>query len=544
MADISLIDPYSAQQESIARQRRMAQALQQQAQAPIETPQMPGVLISPYAGLAKVLQGAYGGYQEAEADKEYRALAEEARKNQAEDLAKVFGAARAPARPEIAGQEAVMDMPERIIPGQTISQYGGTLNIPEQIIPKVAYQPAIAPQPARPAGYISPELIADIKDPTARNLALAQLIKQAEPETFIKGSPGDVFFDRSGNRKFSIPAAAGTTTLSSLGKLQAEREAIFAINPKDPRLAELNAAIARETKTEATALSNLGKLQAERAAIAKANPNDLRLTSYDSAIANEIRNVAAERLAWEQKNQGYKQVTVKNKDGSESLMKMDNEGRVTPLIDMAGEAVVSAAPSKKVRVEVTNADGSTKMVLMDESDPKFVEGFATKGPDYVSITEVNSQGQTVVRQVKKDDAILKTGYVKPLDGFLGQLQQAGVPMDRIQNDPKIRDLVDRYFVKTAGGVAPEEAAGFELRKAEVVARLGELGIAIPANIKGLSLSATPGVLGGSQSSSAAPSTPTAALPFSDRPAGSTVGKKVPGKGTEILVNGRVVGYAN
>jgi len=160
-------------------------------------------------------------------------------------------------------------------------------------------------------------------------------------------------------------------------------------------------------------------------------------------------------------------------------------------------------------MDITNPDGSTKTILTDENDPKFKEGFVTKGPEYASITTVNAQGETVVRQVKKDDPILATGYVKPLDGFLGQLQQAGVPMGTIRSDPKIRDLVDRYFVKTAGGVAPEEAAGFELRKAEVVARLGELGIAIPANIKGLSLSATQGVLGGAQSSGSA-TTPTAA----------------------------------
>jgi hypothetical protein len=45
------------------------------------------VLISPYAGLAKVLQGLVGGYQEAEAAKEYKALGEEARKNQADLIA-------------------------------------------------------------------------------------------------------------------------------------------------------------------------------------------------------------------------------------------------------------------------------------------------------------------------------------------------------------------------------------------------------------------------------------------------------------------------
>ena len=334
MADISLIDPYSAQQESIARRRRMAQALQQQAQAPMETPQMPGVLISPYAGLAKVLQGAYGGYQEAQADKEYKALAEEARKNQAEDLAKVFGAVRAPARPEIAGQEAVMDMPERIIPGQTISQYGGTLNIPGQTIPKVAYKPAIEPQPARPAGYISPELIAEIKDPTARNLALAQLIKQAEPETFIKGSPGDVFYDRFGNQKFSIPAAAGSTTLSPLGKLQTEREALRKINPQDPRIAELTAAIEKETK-----------------------------------------NVAAERLAWDQKVQAAKEkepnYTYKEEvdpTGVKSLIKIDSKGVVSEVLNSAGTKVKTDLPPKQNPVAVkTTINGQNVTIYVDPS---------------------------------------------------------------------------------------------------------------------------------------------------------------------------------
>jgi hypothetical protein len=120
----------------------------------------------------------------------------------------------------------------------------------------------------------------------------------------------------------------------------------------------------------------------------------------------------------------------------------------------------------------------------------------------------------LVRYVKKDDQILTKGYVKPLEGFLGQLQQAGVPMNEMRSDPKIMDLVNRYFVKTAGGVAPEDVAGFDLRKAEVVARLRELGIAIPANITGLGLSATPGVLGGAQSASAAaPAPASAALPL-------------------------------
>jgi len=43
---------------------------------------------------------------------------------------------------------------------------------------------------------------------------------------------------------------------------------------------------------------------------------------------------------------------------------------------------------------------------------------------------------------------------------------------------------------------------------------------------------------------AAPAAPTKAVPASQIPAGTTFGKVVPGKGTEVLKNGKVIGYAN
>jgi len=55
MVDINL-SPYTGEQQAIDRRRRMAEAMQQQAMSPIEMPTMPGVQISPYAGLAKMLQ--------------------------------------------------------------------------------------------------------------------------------------------------------------------------------------------------------------------------------------------------------------------------------------------------------------------------------------------------------------------------------------------------------------------------------------------------------------------------------------------------------
>ena len=68
MATVSLIDPYSQQAEEIARRKRMAQALQEQGSQVLEMPTAPGVLISPYAGLAKMLQSGIGAYKEKKAN--------------------------------------------------------------------------------------------------------------------------------------------------------------------------------------------------------------------------------------------------------------------------------------------------------------------------------------------------------------------------------------------------------------------------------------------------------------------------------------------
>ena len=488
MADISLIDPYSAQQESIARQRRMAQALQQQAQAPMETPQTPGVLISPYAGLAKVLQGVYGGYQEAEADKEYKNLVNEARTNQAADFASVIGALSAPGREGVAEQKATQDIPGWTRPlGLDTS---GT-EMFEDVAP-VQGQPAIARQEPIAPGYISPELIASLKDPSMRQFAMAQAMAKLEPKAPISVAPGASLIDaRTLKSVFTAPAAAQRPV--ALG----EGQNLYDSNGK--------LLVTGTPKTTSATPSKLAQLQTEYDAIAAKDKNDPRLEVWKNAIANEVRNVAAERLAWDQKYPGYTQVTRKNPDGSESLLKMDKEGRVTPLIDMADEAVVSAAPVKKIRMDITNPDGSTKTILTDENDPKFKEGFVTKGPNYANITEVNEKGETVIRQVEQNDPILKTGYVKPLEGFFGQLQALGVPIKDWRNNPALSDMVNRYFVKGVGGSDIEAVAGYDLQKMEVLARLAEQGIKVPpAVLDKLNIKATPGLLGGAQFSNAAP----------------------------------------
>jgi hypothetical protein len=66
MPNINL-SPITAEQAAIQRRQKMAEALQQQAQQPLEIPTTPGVQISPLTGLAKVLQGYMGGRAEQQA---------------------------------------------------------------------------------------------------------------------------------------------------------------------------------------------------------------------------------------------------------------------------------------------------------------------------------------------------------------------------------------------------------------------------------------------------------------------------------------------
>jgi hypothetical protein len=466
MATVSLIDPYSQQAEEIAKRKRMAQALQEQGSQVLEMPTTPGVLISPYAGLGKLLQAGIGAYKEKKANEDYAALQTDYRNKFNTQLGEMARLISAPEVKGVAGQKFVADVPAST---RSLGLGFGGDELTEEVA-AIPGQPAIAPVEARPAGYIGAAELEKFDIPEVKQLLMAKYLKQFEPEQVTLGKDQRLL-QRTGGGEFK--ELVGSTATSKAAEPKWEKGVktvdgktlygwydLTAANYKD---SFREGAVPPAGNTKLVEVTRGGKVYYE-------NP--------------EIANVAERQAAAIEKE---------------------------------------AAPVKKVRLEVTAEDGSTKTLLLDETDPRFAEGFAIRGPDYVSITTVNAQGMPEIRQVKKDDAILKTGYVKPLEGFLGQLQAAGVPMDKIRSDPKIMDLVNRYFVKTAGGVAPEDVFGSELRKAEVVARLGELGIAIPANIKGLSLSVTPGPLGGAQSTSAAAPTPAIA--------------KAPPKINDVVVNG-------
>jgi len=174
MADINL-NPYTAESESIAKKRRLAELLQQQSLQPIEMPQQAGVPISPYSGLAKLLNAYVGTKKEQEAVTEQKNLAQQYQKDVATDLASIFRDMRAPAQPGMVMGDDTM-------------------------------------QGARPAGYLDPANLQAMKTPIGQQTYMAQLL--AKPEAPIKASAGDVFFDpRTKQEIFRAPEKSefGTT---------------------------------------------------------------------------------------------------------------------------------------------------------------------------------------------------------------------------------------------------------------------------------------------------------------------------------------------
>ena len=499
MADISLIDPYSAQQESIARQRRMAQALQQQAQTPMETPQTPGVLLSPYAGLAKVLQGVYGGYQEAQADKEYKALVEEARQNQTKDLAAAFSALNTPAIPGVEGKAEVPYEPAQIqqIYGTkpapiTGRGYGFGMQMPDQVIgekiikPEVKFQAGVTAVPGVPAGFISPALLENIKDPTTRNLLLARALKQAEPQQVTLGE-NQRLLERTGGGAFK--ELVGPVTA-------ADKSKIGNVNPSDytpESLAKFSTTqkysdlVLKPTKTEATALSPLGKLQSERAAIAAKNPTDPSLKTYDDAIANEARNVAAERLAWDQKvqeakdkapNYTYKE-EVDPTTGVKSLIKIDNKGVVSEVLNSAGTKVKTEVLKTPAHYSEIEDKGNIVIVDMNlPADQRLAKG-QIKGPIRGNLKQIetnDAEGRPVTRWVDESTLAALGDIPKQYTGLLLEMAQAGQLKKGWESDPRVAGVVRDNLINQSGGITPAKLAELRVRIAESAAKLAYEGV--------------------------------------------------------------------
>ena len=174
MADISftLPSPYQAEQADIARRQKMAEIMQQQAFQPAETFSYGGIQArtSPLTSLAKALQGYVAGKTQRDLIDEQKALGEKAQQQNVSDLTTLFA--------HMKGQEA---LPERA-PATPHDDEGNFM----------PNQPAVA---ARAPGTVDPSLLASLRDPQARQLAMSQLLSQMTPKAPIAVKEGETLID-------------------------------------------------------------------------------------------------------------------------------------------------------------------------------------------------------------------------------------------------------------------------------------------------------------------------------------------------------------
>jgi hypothetical protein len=207
MAAINL-SPLTAEQESLDRRRKMAEAMQQQAILPIEMPTVPGAKVSHLQGFAKLLQGYIAG-------KNLEKAEEEKKQYEADtmgDFAKILrntgkyetipGTPAVPEQtsstvePNIANQnlQAVAARQMTRDPNAPISPFERPIGMDERAqisqLPLQSTQttvtPAVAAVPERKVPLLSPELINDpnfMKTSSGRMMLAQALMAEQERKT-------------------------------------------------------------------------------------------------------------------------------------------------------------------------------------------------------------------------------------------------------------------------------------------------------------------------------------------------------------------------
>jgi hypothetical protein len=221
MPDINF-SPYTAESAAIARKMRLAEALQQQALSPLEMPTMAGVPISPYAGLAKMLQAYSASRMRGKAEEREKTLADTARADTSADFGALLkGLTPTAAVPEgpstftanvdqrdVAENPRMVMQPERNEMGEIIA----------------AGQPGagnfgVTPgAPAIPAttGKLTAEGFKEMKSPAGQQQYMAQLLAQIAPKAPIKLGMGETLLDP---RNYSVVATGPTDVNKGLAPL-------------------------------------------------------------------------------------------------------------------------------------------------------------------------------------------------------------------------------------------------------------------------------------------------------------------------------------
>jgi hypothetical protein len=167
--NFNLPSPYESELADIARRQKMAELMQQQAFQPAETFSYNGIQArtSPLTGIAKALQGYMAVKTQKDLANEQKALGERSQRESASDFATLFA--------HMQGQEA---QPERA-PITAIDDQGN-------------FEPNRPAVPARARGTVDPSILAALRDPQAKQLAMSQLLAQMKPEAPISVKPGEI----------------------------------------------------------------------------------------------------------------------------------------------------------------------------------------------------------------------------------------------------------------------------------------------------------------------------------------------------------------
>lgn len=287
MANVDInLSPYTAESEAISRRMKMAELLQQQAMQPLETPGMAGgyqLAVSPYAGLAKILQGYTAMQAGRGAEAERKALGERYRSDQSADFSNIAKILSAPA---VAGQAEVPARAAEIAPEEMMQAADYGTPLPGAAIPAVA---------ARRAKQIDPEMMGEFKTQRMQDMALALMMKQNElPAAFNLGAE---------ETRFQPPVGGGAPVVVARGAAKPAPSPFAPINTKDFTQESVIAATKPDGTVDRSLLvavtaaptGNLAELAAENADRKQKGLPPLSISQYREKIASAGRPLAAPR---------------------------------------------------------------------------------------------------------------------------------------------------------------------------------------------------------------------------------------------------------
>ena len=200
MPDINL-SPYTAESAAIARKMRLAEALQQQALSPLEMPTMAGVAISPYAGLAKMLQAYSASKMRGKAEEREKTLADTARADTSADFSSLLKAltptAAVPEGPSTftanVDQRDVAENPRMVMQPER-NEMNEIIQPGEAGAGNFGITPGTPAIPAS-AGRLTAEGFRAMRTPVGQQQYMAQLLAQMKPKEPIKLGKDDVLLD-------------------------------------------------------------------------------------------------------------------------------------------------------------------------------------------------------------------------------------------------------------------------------------------------------------------------------------------------------------